>query len=111
MLAFLETMMLRRPSPKVLLRDGDKVLGTHTLPSPVDRRARVGWLLGSGSSDSGVDLLVPAVGVGDADLAGVGARNSAHIMRPADIRGSGRRVDRVVGRDGSQLSCGGEGVV
>jgi hypothetical protein len=31
MLALVETVMLRLASQKVLLRDGDKVLGTHRL--------------------------------------------------------------------------------
>jgi hypothetical protein len=42
---------------------------------------------------------------------GCGCPKPAHVMRPADIRGGGRRAGRVVGRGGSQLSCGGEGVV
>jgi hypothetical protein len=41
----------------------------------------------------------------------VGARNSAHIMRTADIRGSGRRAGRAVGCCGSRLRCGREVVV
>jgi hypothetical protein len=41
----------------------------------------------------------------------VGARNSAHLTRPADIRGSVHRPGRVVGRCGSRLLCGGGVVV
>src|SRR6478609_1232425 len=37
MLALVGTVMLRSPSGNVLLRDGDRVLGTHTLTSG-DRR-------------------------------------------------------------------------
>ena len=33
----------------------------------------------------------------------VGARNSAHLMRPADTRASGRQAGRIVGRRGSRL--------
>jgi hypothetical protein len=37
----------------------------------------------------------------------VGARNPAHVMRPADIRGGGRRGGRVVGPCGSRSARGG----
>ena len=37
----------------------------------------------------------------------LGARNSARVMRPADIRGSVRPAGRVVGHCGSRLLCGG----
>ena len=42
---------------------------------------------------------------------GVGARNSARLRRPADIRGAGHRAGHVVGRCWSRLVCGGGVVV
>ena len=41
----------------------------------------------------------------------VGARNAAHVTRPADIRGAVRRVGRAVGRCSSRLSSAGGVVV
>ncbi len=69
----------------------------HTLAAdPATGVAALRWLLASWPVGRAVRSREPVV-------ADVGARNSAHLMRPADIRGAVRRVGRVVGR--CQYGC------
>ena len=49
--------------------------------------------------------------LGDPVPGGVGARNSVHLMRPADTREAARRVGRAAGRCGSRLLRAGAVVV